>query len=68
MKNLTNVHLQDLDSTIIDIRHKISEDPDPFLVDVLKKLIIIRNQNQNNLENNAKRSEVCDGFKGIGVS
>ena len=68
MKNLTNADLQDLDSKIIDIRRKISEDPDPFLVEVLKKLITIRSQKQNNLENNAKRNEVRGGFKGMGVS
>ena len=68
MKAITHTQLQDLDSTIVDIRRKISEDPDPFLVEVLKKLETVRSHQQNNLENSAKRNKLRGGFKGMGIS
>jgi hypothetical protein len=68
MMEITHGKLLDLDSTIIDIKRKISKDPDPFLVEVLMKLETVRRNQQINLENNARRTQVRGGFKGIGIS
>jgi hypothetical protein len=68
MKEITEGKLLDLDSTILDIKRKISNDPDPFLVEVLKKLETIRSNQQYNLENKARRIDVRGGFKGMGIS
>jgi len=67
MEETTQSHLKDLDSTIIDIKRKISEDPDPFLIEVLKKLETVRSNQQTNLEYSARNSKVRGGFRGFGV-
>ena len=56
MKKNNHPHLLDLNSTIIEVRRKISEDPDPFLVEVLKKLEVVRSHQQDILENNARQN------------
>ena len=63
--------LLDLDHTIIELKTKISADPDPFLVDVLNRLIIIRENQQVVLVKKASSIEkpiIKGGFKGYGVS
>ena len=67
MKELNHIHLQDLDSTILDVRRKISEDPDPFLLEVLMKLETIRSYQQKNLEKIARTDRIRGGFKGMGI-
>ena len=37
-----SIKLSDLDETIIELMSKISVDPDPFLVEVLNRLVVIR--------------------------
>lgn len=48
--------LKDLESTIIEVRARISDDPDPLLVEILCKLEAIRDHKQVNLEKKAKEA------------
>jgi hypothetical protein len=41
--------LSDLDDTILELKKRISEDPDPFLVQELEKLQLIRANQQERL-------------------
>lgn len=62
--------LYDMDQTIRDIKIKISKDPDPFLIDVLKRLLVIRENQQTELVNKAfkkDKTQAKGGFKGYGV-
>ena len=59
--------LYSLDTTIREIKNKVSEDPDPFLIDILDKLLIIKNNQQETLIKKAKNRE-NNGFKGFGIS
>ena len=59
--------MKDLDSTIIEVRKRISEDPDPLLVDILRKLETVRGNQQKILERRAVE-KIRGGFKGYGVS
>ena len=64
-------HLLDLDHTINELKMRISDDPDPFLYDILTKLLVIR-ENQQVVQ--VKRAIVNEnsvprgGFRGYGVS
>lgn len=60
--------LADLDSTIEEVRKKVSEHPDPFLVEVLTKLEAVRDNKQERLEEKAGARRPLGGFKGYGVS
>ncbi|MFC1803369.1 hypothetical protein ACFL0D_05320 [Thermoproteota archaeon] len=63
--------LLDLDHTIKELKMKISIDPDPFLLDILNRLLVIRGNQQIVLVERAYRNErpIPDGgFKGYGVS
>ena len=59
--------LKDLDSTIIEIKQRISQDPDPLLVEILRKLEAVRGNQQDILERKAVDKQK-GGFKGYGVS
>jgi hypothetical protein len=63
--------LSSLDHTILDIKTKLSSDPDPFLIDLVKRLIIIRDNQQNILVKKAikkTRDMSQSGFRGHGIS
>ncbi len=63
--------LSSLDHTILDIKTKLSSDPDPFLIDLVKRLIIIRDNQQNILVKKAikkTRDMSQGGFRGHGIS
>lgn len=63
--------LSDLDDTITELKLKISVDPDPFLVELLNRLMIIRENQQVVLVEKAyreKKSSPMGGFRGYGVS
>ena len=59
--------LNSLDTTIKELKNKVSEDPDPFLIDILDRLLIIKNNQQETLIKKAKNHE-NSGFKGFGIS
>ena len=58
--------LKDLDSTIFELRQRISKDPDPLLVEILRKLETVRGNQQDILEKKAEEKQK-GGFKGYGV-
>jgi hypothetical protein len=63
--------LSNLDYTIEDIKNKLSSDPDPFLYDVLSRLVVIRDNRQNVLVEKAVKKEKYasqSGYRGYGVS
>jgi hypothetical protein len=63
--------LSNLDHTIQEIKNKISEDPDPFLIDMLKQLTTIRENQQTTLVEKAEKREKISlkgGFRGYGVT
>ena len=63
--------LNSLDNSINELKNKISEDPDPFLIDILNRLLIIKNNQQETLVEKAYTKEKIrenNGFKGFGVS
>ena len=66
-----SVNLLDLDHTINELKMRISDDPDPFLYDILTKLLTIR-ENQQVVQ--VKRAIVNEnsvsrgGFRGYGIS
>ena len=63
--------LSNLDHTIKEVRNKISQDPDPFLVDLLKRLTTIRENQQSVLVERAEKkvtSSLKGGFRGYGIS
>jgi hypothetical protein len=63
--------LLDLDHTIIELKTKISTDPDPFLIDILNRLMVIRENQQVVQIDRAYRNQNYipkGGFKGYGVS
>jgi hypothetical protein len=63
--------LLDLEHTIKDLKNKISDDPDPFLLDLLNRLMIIRENQQTVQVEKAYREErrfPRGGFKGYGVT
>ena len=60
-----------LDATIKELKNKVSEDPDPFLIDVLDRLLVIKNNQQEALVKKAyieEKNRTNRGFKGFGVS
>jgi hypothetical protein len=60
-----------LDATIKELKNKVSEDPDPFLIDVLDRLLVIKKNQQETLVKKAHIEEkyrTNRGFKGFGVS
>ena len=65
------MNLFDLDNTINELKMRISDDPDPFLYDILTKLLVIRG-NQQVVQ--VKRAIVNEnsvprgGFRGYGVT
>ena len=66
-----SVELYDLDHTIKELKKKISFDPDPFLFDVLQRLIVIRDNQQIVLVDKVIKNERADhrgGFKGFGIA
>ena len=71
MDLLLSRELNNLNLTIKELKHKLSEDPDPFLIDILDKLIIIESNRQEALVEKAiinERYRRYGGFKGMGVS
>ena len=63
--------LNSLDNSINELKNKISEDPDPFLIDILNRLLIIKNNQQETLVEKVYTKEKIrenNGFKGFGVS
>lgn len=56
--------MKDLESTILEVRQKISDDPDPFLIEVLSKLVTIRDNQQEYLMRKAQDT-ITRGFKSI---
>ena len=63
--------LSDLDHTITELKLKISNDPDPFLVELLARLMVIRDNQQIVLVEKVyrdKKSSPEGGFRGYGVS
>ena len=63
--------LHTLDNTIEDIKKEISSEYSPFLVDVLQRLVVIRDNQQDVLIKKASvedRSPIVRGFRGFGVS
>ena len=63
--------LLDLDNTIKELKTKLSSDPDPFLVDVLTRLTVIKENQQKNLIYKAIKKERLSpegGFRGHGIS
>lgn len=62
--------LSNLDYTIEDIKNKLSSDPDPFLYNVLRRLVVIRDNRQNVLIEKAVKKEKYAsqvGYRGYGV-
>lgn len=62
--------LSNLDYTIEDIKNKLSSDPDPFLYNVLRRLVVIRDNRQNVLIEKAVKKEKYasqGGYRGYGV-
>ena len=71
MADNVSYQLSNLDQTIQKVRNKISEDPDPFLVEMLKQLKTIRENQQNILVKRAEKKKETSqygGFRGYGVS
>ena len=66
-----SIGLSDLDHTIQELKVKISLDPDPFLFEVLNRLLVIRKNQQPLLVDRAYRNEKTNpkgGYRGFGVS
>ncbi len=66
-----SVELLSLDHTIKELKVKISLDPDPFLLEVLSHLVVVRKNQQNVLVERAYKNEKSSpngGFRGYGVS
>ena len=68
--NHYSYNLQVLDETIKDLKKRVSEDPDPFLVELLSKLQVVQRNQQSFLEEKAVSAErrINGGFKGFGIS
>jgi len=63
--------LSDLDHTINELKLRISDDPDLFLVTLLDRLLVIRDNQQTILVDRAynEAKQVPEGgFRGYGVS
>ena len=66
-----SMNLLDLDNTINKLKTRISDDPDPFLYDILTKLLTIRENQQVVQVKKAivnKNSVPRGGFRGYGVT
>jgi uncharacterized protein YcbK (DUF882 family) len=69
-KNHESYNLQALNETIKDLKKRVSEDPDPFLVELVSKLQVVQRNQQSFLVQKAVRDDQkiqCE-FKGVGVS
>ena len=68
--NHHSYNLKALDETIKDLKKRVSEDPDPFLVELLSKLQVVQRNQQSFLEEKAVSTErrSYGGFKGLGRS
>jgi uncharacterized protein YcbK (DUF882 family) len=69
-KNHESTNLRALNETIKDLKKRVSEDPDPFLVELISKLYVVQRNQQSFLVQKAVRTEqkIRGGFKGFGTS